>query len=135
MVERGLAAVFFALLPLLVVFLGVGSASVWRYSSGLLAAYIIFAGSRSLRARMAARNPVGPAIFYGRFAASGLVILVQLANAFDVLLTSGVGWYLVGVTWLLVLSALCFTLVLRGGAAFYEGESVKPSSSDEASGD
>ena len=117
MVERGLAALFFALLPLLLVFLGLGSASVWPYCSGLLAAYITVAGVRSIRARFVARAPVRPAIFYGRFGASGVVILVQLANAFDVVLTSGVGWYLLGVTWLLVLSAFVFTLVLRESAA------------------
>ena len=117
MVERGLAAVFFAFLPLLLVFLGLSSASVWPFSSGLLSVYLIVVGVQSLRVRFGAAVVVRPAIYYGRLGASASVVLIQLANTFDVGLSSGVGWYLLGVTWLLMLSAFVFILVLRGGAA------------------
>jgi len=120
LIERGLAALFFALLPPLLSFLEVPADLCWRASSGLLFAYLVSVLTRSVLARL--RNPdmrvhVGAVDYYSRFALSVLVAVVQLLAATGLGPFAPLGWYLVGVTWLLALSALVFTTILRGRAA------------------
>ena len=120
LVERGLAALFFSLLPLLLGFLDVPPEIGWRASSGLLSCYLVYAAYSSLaeRFRYSERvNPVGAANYYARFSASLLVLISQAMAAADLLPALRTGIYLLGCTWLLVLAAMIFTTILRRRAA------------------
>ena len=120
MVERGLAALFFALLPLLLGFLGVAEGLIWRLGCAGIFLYILSALVRSIRAWLTdsgIRALIDPINYYLRATAIGIVGVVQLLAALGVGLTASVGWYLFGVSWLLVQSAMVFITIMRGRAA------------------
>ena len=115
LVERGLAALCFALLPLLLGFLHVPPEVLWRASSGLLFVYLVSAAYRSLSRWLRnseTGNRLGTAQYYARFTPSLLVCVGQAFAAMNFFPSLRTGIYLLGSTWLLVLAAMIFTMIL-----------------------
>lgn len=116
LMERSLFAVFFALAPVLLTGLEVGTSALWFVCSGALAGYIVSLAWRSAADRRA--NPelsvfVGGPTF-GMLLALGVgVLALQIAHAFGAGLQQSVWWYLVGLSWLLVSVAYLFFLSVR----------------------
>ena len=118
MIERGFAAVFLSLLPVLLSHLGLSAAGVWALSSGVLALYLAIALVRTalFRRRIPAE---AEAELPGRGVSSILVVCVvfvivlQGLNAVGAVLEQGVGWYLLGVTSVLGLAAIIFGTIIR----------------------
>ena len=116
LVERGLAAVAFALLPQLVHFLGYELQSSFSALSALLAIYFAVSFVRPFFLR-----GVAGGVFSGVFSGIGLVVRVGAAAvmipvqglaAFQVLPFPAPGLYVLGCAWLLMLSGLTFASVL-----------------------
>ena len=118
MIERGFAALFLSLLPVLLSYLGLSAAGVWGLSSGVLATYLVIALIRtaSFRRKIPAE---AEAELPSRGVSSilvvsiSLVIASQVLNAVGVVLEQGVGWYLLGVTSVLGLAAIIFSTIIR----------------------
>lgn len=128
MIERGFAALFLSLLPMLLSHIGVPTAGVWTVSSGALALYLVIALIRTAAFRwrlpsQAEAELPGRGLSFLLVCGVVLVIAVQVLNAFDVVVEQSVGWYLLGVTSVLGLAAIIFGTIIRafvssdGGAA------------------
>jgi len=114
LVERGLAALAFALLPILLYYITGSSQKILQYGSGLLAVYLL---TVFIRVYPVFRNrqttvPIGPAGRFLRVAMVGVMIPVQALAGLGVLPFNALGWYLLGVTWLLVMSGATFATIL-----------------------
>ena len=114
LVERGLAALAFALFPILLYYFTGSSQKILQYGSGLLAVYLL---TVFIRVYPVFRNsqttvPIGPAGRFLRVAMVGVMIPVQALAALGVLPFNALGWYLLGVTWLLVMSGATFATIL-----------------------
>ena len=114
LVERGLAALAFALLPILLYYITGSSQKILQYGSGLLTVYLL---AVFIRIYPVFRNrqttvPIGPAGRFLRVAMVGVMIPVQALAGLGVLPFNALGWYLLGVTWLLVMSGATFATIL-----------------------
>jgi hypothetical protein len=128
MIERGFAALFLSLLPMLLAHVGLSAAGVWALSSGALALYLVIALIRtgSFRRRIPAEAEAelpGMGSTAVLVVCVVLVIAIQVLNALGLVLEQGIGWYLIGVTSVLGLAAIIFGSIIRifvsrgGGAA------------------
>jgi hypothetical protein len=115
LVERGLAALTFSLLPMLLHYFGAQPRSVLPLSSALLAGYLLIALARVLlavRAGTLAKSSLSASGIALRVSMVGLMIPIQALAALGVLPLDPLGWYLLGASWLLVLSGILFATVL-----------------------
>jgi len=120
LVERGLAALTFSLLPMLLYYFGAQSRSVLPLSSALLAGYLLSILARNLlivRAGTLAKSSLSASGIALRLAMVGLMVPIQALAALGVLPFDPLGWYLFGASWLLVLSGILFATVLTARAA------------------
>jgi hypothetical protein len=115
LIERGLVATFFSLLPILLLGLGVSASVVWLSSSLSFALYALSMAWRSATNRGAvdAAKIVPPRAFNALMLTGLLVIALQVAHAFGVGIHQNVWWYALGVTWLLSSAAYVFFFFLR----------------------
>jgi hypothetical protein len=116
LVERGLMAAFFSLLPILLFGLGFSERLVWLFSSGAFVAYGISIAIRSWRSRLpdqADSQLVSGALFYPLMAVGLALIAVQALHAVGLGLQQSVWWHLLAVTWLLTSAGYLFVFVLR----------------------
>ena len=118
LIERGFAALFLSLLPMLLSHLGLSPASVWAASSGTLALYlgIELVRTVSFRRRIPAEAESelpGRGVSSILAAVIVIVIAVQILSAFEVGLERRAGWYLLGVTSVLGLAAIIFGTIIR----------------------
>ena len=118
LIERGLAAVAFSLLPQLLTFLGYELDPLLPTLSALLATYFVisfvlpFVRYRELlgtREATMGQSRLGMAI---RTFAAGVMIPVQALAAFQVLPFPALGLYVLGCAWLLVLAGITFSASL-----------------------
>lgn len=115
LVERSLMVPLFALLPTLLSGLDLPERVVWLISSGSLAAYGTLRLVQTIRRRRdtAAHLGVGRASISLLFLIAVVVIIVQVLNAIGLVLSQGVWWYALGVTWLLVTAGYTFVIYLQ----------------------
>ena len=117
LIERGFAALFFALLPPLLALLMPPGRAFWAACSGLLAAYTLTAFVRLIRRRRtmstSARATGARSFYLNSTVALSAAFGVQLLNAAGVVPNQGVGWYALGATWYLVAGANLFVALLR----------------------
>lgn len=114
LIERGLLATFFSLLPVLLEGLGVTAGMLWFSSSISLAAY---GGLMAWRSLVVPRDPearklISVPAYFGLMLVGMLVLGLQIANAFGIGLTQSVWWYSIGVTWLLASAGYLFFFVI-----------------------
>lgn len=114
LVERSLMASLFALLPTLLSGPGLSERIVWLVASGSLAAYGALRLVHTIQRRRdtVLQMGVGRASFFLLFLIAVAVIIVQVLNATGLVLSQGVWWYALGVTWLLVTAGYTFVIYL-----------------------
>jgi hypothetical protein len=119
LVERGLAALFFSLAPMLLEHLGIVGSTAWRLCSSALAVFFVYTLVVSLRLHLTVgtANAISDLNYWIRFALAAVVLVLQVLQALGLGLTPGPGWYLVGLTWLLVQAAMVFTAALTASSA------------------
>ena len=115
LIERGLMATFFSLLPVVLSGLGVGTGTLWLGASLALAFYI---GSMAWRSSAARSHPelrsiVPPAAFATLMAVGVAVLAVQVAHALALGITQSVWWDAVGVTWVRASGGYMFLFLVR----------------------
>jgi hypothetical protein len=114
LVERALTALGFSLAPILLHHFGFPIRQVLALCSALLSAYLLsvlirlFLHFRDRRAKKAVSSS-GTAM---RLLMIGLMIPVQALAALGVLPGTAIGWYLLGVSWLLLISGTLFATIL-----------------------
>ena len=110
MLEAGLAAALFAILPGAIEGLGVAPKYHWRLLSALMLLYLVFdVWRRGRLSRGLSLNPTLTIIILtGILAAT----VIQVLNVADWLVRSGSGPYVFGVSWLTVNSGLMFYLLV-----------------------
>jgi len=116
LVERGLMAAFFALLPILLFGLKISAELVWLVCSGLFFLYGISLVIRAIRSRkiVAVASDILPSpLYYALMLIGILVVILQLVHALGIGVTQSAWWYLVAVTWLLTTAGYRFFFVLR----------------------
>lgn len=115
LIERGLSALFFSLLPILLMNFGAQSQQAFRIASGLLSIYFATVMIRvyNVLFRVDHGEQIGTTSAIGRLLFGGWMIPVQAFAALGLLPFPVVGWYLAGVTWLLVLCAALFAAILN----------------------
>jgi len=123
MLAFGLAGLLFSLLPLLLLFLGLSPAWVWRLSSLALAVFVVGNGAfivRLYRRRVAAVvASLDPWLSAFANLSYALNLLAQLANVAGRLGGPGFGLYLFGLLMILLGAAVNFArLVWVGSASF-----------------
>lgn len=116
MIEFGLAMLLAALLPSLLFHLGTDTPSLWGFSSGVLALYLLvhltFVTPLFIRARRGVSWPLGIVLLdVATFICLLLAFVSQTLNAFDVGFDTGIGGFLVGLYLLLMVSGLNFALL------------------------
>jgi hypothetical protein len=117
LIERGLMATFFSLLPVLLAGLNVPEKALWFSSSLLVAAYGLSMGWRSAASRWNDREApdiVAPLPFYALLVVGLSVVFLQIIHALGFGIEQSVWWYLVAVTWLLTSAGYLFFFVIRG---------------------
>jgi hypothetical protein len=109
MLEAGLCAALFALLPSAIAGLGVAANTLWPFLSMLLLAYLAFDLLRKRRqmAQLPAAS-LNRGLVWFTTIASLFVLLIQALNVADWLVPRGPGPYVFGVTWLTAYSGLTF---------------------------
>ena len=114
LVERGLAALAFAFIPIQLHYFGLSSETILPFCSGLLAFYLltVFIRMYFIFRKHTTDVPVGTVGRVQRLTIVGIMVPVQSLAAFGVLPLSALGWYLLGVTWLLVISGGLFATIL-----------------------
>lgn len=115
LVERSLMASLFALLPALLSGLGLSERIVWLIASGSLAAYSAFRLVNTVRNHRgtAAQMGVGRASFFVFALIAVAVIILQVLNAIGLVLSQGLWWYALGVTWLLLTAGHTLVVYMR----------------------
>lgn len=115
LVERSLMASLFALLPTLLTGLGLPERIVWLIASGSLAGYGGFRLVHTMRKRTETmvQMRVGRATRIALGLVAVAVILVQVLNAIGFVLSQGLWWYALGVTWLMASAGYTFVIYLR----------------------
>ena len=140
LVHVSLSSLLLCIVPFGLLALNVAEASVWRSLSALFVLYAIVASFHSIRVFLAAssseRDEFTPTVIPGILA---ILAPILALNIYNVAVGATFAPFLVGLIFLLVVASYFFARMLvsafgAGPAAFYEGESVKPSS-DEADGD
>jgi hypothetical protein len=117
LIERGLMAALFSLLPRLLIGLGLASASVWSASSAALAVYVASLAVRGFRnsrrfpeeATQVFPRRVVPILYLVGVA----VIVIQVLNVLGLGIHRDLWWYLLGVSWVLVSAGYSFLIILR----------------------
>lgn len=114
LIERGLAVLAFALLPLLLHHFEIPTHRTLRISSGLLATYFLIT---SVRVSRVARHHRSHFLFGRLGGVLRLLIVVamipvQAAAALGFLPFAALGWYLLGVSWLLLAAGILFSTIL-----------------------
>ena len=108
-IERGLMAALLAILPLLLNHFGISGILLWRISSGVLAAYTISLLVRRYMARNKGfRIVLNPISFWALFVTGVAIAIIQLLNTAGVFSIFHLGWYLLGLTWLIVTAGYVF---------------------------
>jgi hypothetical protein len=125
MIERGFAALFLSLLPMLLTHLRLSGVGVWAISSGALALYLLTALIRtsSFRRQIPAEAEAQlPGMGWSSVLAvcAVIVIAIQVLNAVGAVLEQGIGWYLLGATFVLGLAAIIFGTIVRTFASSSE---------------
>ncbi len=115
-IRTGLGATIFALLPLVLGWLGILPILVWRAASLALAlahlnAVISYLRRRAHLGPLAARQLATRRTSYTLFALSFAVVVGLLVNAIGIGVQPGL--YMLGATWILVESMVMFMLALR----------------------
>lgn len=115
LVERSLAASLFALLPTLLSGLGLSERPMWLIASGALAAYGASRLVNTLRnhRETVAQLGVARAGLFIHVSIAVAVIIVQVFNAIGLVLSQGLWWYALGVTWLLWTAGYTFVFYMR----------------------
>jgi hypothetical protein len=113
LIETGLQAAFFSVLPHTLVAFGLSEATVWRPASGVFAlagTCIITLNWRRARALDLGRRPVDLAIIV-----AGLAVLVVLAlNCLGIGFSGTAGPYVLAVLWSLAVAAFFFLTIVAG---------------------
>ena len=114
MVERGLSALGFALLPSLLYYFGMPAETSFRLCSAILAIYLLTAFVRLYRIFFAPETSADVSSTGGvsRLVFMGLMIPVQVLAALEVLPLEPLGLYLLGVSWLLIMAGGVFVGIL-----------------------
>jgi hypothetical protein len=123
MLEAGLFAGLFALLPNAIAGLGLAGNRLWPFLSMLLLAYLvsdILRKRRQMEDLPAASLNRGLVWFTG--SASFVVILIQALNIADWLVLRGPGPYVFGVTWLTAYSGLTFYRLVTAPMTVSDGQ-------------
>ena len=109
MLEAGLFAGLFALLPSAIAGLGVAANRLWPFLSMLLLAYLVIDLLRKWRqvGHLPAASLSRSLVWFTTLA-SFLAMLIQAFNVADWLVPQGPGPYVFGVTWLTAYSGLTF---------------------------
>jgi len=108
-IERGLMAALLAMLPLMLSHFDISGALLWRTSSGVLAVYAISILVRRYTARYKGyRILLNPISIWVLLATGIAIIVIQLLNAAGAFPTFHLGWYLLGLTWLIVTAGYVF---------------------------
>lgn len=114
LVERSLMAALLALLPVLLVGLRVPGRVTWLAASGTLAIYGAVAVARTLHRRdVALALGVSRGVQGLLFALALAMIVIQVLNALGAVPGPGLGWYMLGVTWLLATAGYTFVIHIR----------------------
>ncbi|MBW8770766.1 MAG: hypothetical protein JF589_13505 [Gemmatimonadetes bacterium] len=118
-IECGLAATFYALLPVLLALVGFAAPVLWRLSSGALGVFGVLAPFHYIRRRRRAKPGPMPTRAVWITVVTALVDMALWLNALTPTLRWSVGPYAVGVMWLLlqagVILILAFSEFLRKG--------------------
>jgi len=119
LIERSFAALAFALLPPLLHHFGAPSQRILPISSGLLAAYLLVT---IVRVTLLSRRHGSAFSLSGTgLAFRGIVLFtmfpIQTAAALGLLPFAALGWYLLGVSWLLLAAGTLFSTILTSRAA------------------
>ena len=112
LVERGLAAVAFALIPQLLYFLGYKLQSQLPMLSAVLAVYFAVSFVRPSMLKGVSNSGFSTVGMALRVAAAAVMILVQSLAAFRMLPYPAPGLYVLGCAWLFLLSGVTFASVL-----------------------
>jgi hypothetical protein len=117
MIASSLAAVFFALLPFAIEFLGATEPVVWSSASGLLGLYLAVSLARiGRRTRRLTRSEALHPWISGSFGVGVVVALaLQALNAVGVVFERELGPYFLGLLYLLVLAGVSFGRMLPLG--------------------
>jgi len=123
MIEAGLFAGLFALLPSAIAGLGVTAKSLWPFVSMLLLAYLIFdvLNKRRQMSRLPAAS-LNRGLVWMTAITSLVVMLVQVLNIAGWLIPRGLGPYVFGVTWLTVYSGLAFYRLVTAPTMLTDGD-------------
>jgi hypothetical protein len=117
LVERGIAAAIFALLPILLLGLGLSDRMTWLLCSGSFAAYVFSMAWRSIRVRRSVPAEVAESLSSGGFAfllAVGLgVAVLQVFHASGFFFEQSPWWFALAITWLLISLGYMFLIFLR----------------------
>ena len=117
LVERGLAAAFFALLPVLLSGLQLNTDLIWLLSSGLFSIYGFFLAWRSLSFRKRSTTNdtenLSSKAFSVLMSAGIIMILIQILNASGYLINQSSWWHAMAVTWLLISQGYLFLIFFK----------------------
>ncbi len=114
LIERGLVAAFFSLLPVLLFGLGLAEPLLWAVSSGTFVIYGIWIAYRAILNRRYVSDTMMPmSLYFGLIGIGIAVTIVQLMHALGVGMQQSAWWYMIGVTWLLVTAGYRFYFILR----------------------
>jgi len=108
-IERGLMAAFLAMFPVLLNHFDISGTILWRISSGVLGVYAISLLIRRYTARHKGFTLLlNPISFWALFVTGVAIVIIQLLNAVGAFSTFHLGWYLLGLTWLIVTAGYVF---------------------------
>jgi hypothetical protein len=112
LVERGLAAVAFALIPQLLHFLGYELQSQFHTLSAVLAVYFAVSFARPSTLKKVSNSGFSTVGMDLRVAAAAVMIPIRSLAAFRMFLYTAPGPYVLGCTWLVLISGVTFASVL-----------------------
>ncbi|MGH0029317.1 MAG: hypothetical protein ACQGVC_05975 [Myxococcota bacterium] len=117
LIERGLVATFFALLPIVLGGVGVPGQALWAGISAAFCAYAISLAQRSGTDRRAEpetfHTVVEQPVYYALLFTGWAVIALMAAHALGLGIERNAWWYAVAVTWLLTTAGYLFFFVVR----------------------
>ncbi len=108
-IERGLIAALLAMFPVLLNHFDISGTLLWRISSGVFAVYAISLLVRRYKARNKGLRILLHSIpFWALFITGVAIVIIQLLNAAGAFTAHHLGWYLLGLTWLIVTAGYVF---------------------------